>query len=122
MTPETPIDPRDPNLGPGDPNSSLGDPNLGPGDPNFGPGDPNFDPGDPNIGPGDPNGGGDVRTDVRTEILPCVLQDFVPFGSAAQKGDPNQPRRPQLIPETTTLALETPILAPETPINPGDPN
>ena len=27
----------------------------------------------------------DVRTDGRMEILPCVLQDFVPFGSTAQK-------------------------------------
>ena len=26
-----------------------------------------------------------VRTDGRTEILPCVLQDIIPFGSAAQK-------------------------------------
>ena len=67
-------------------------------------------------------GGTDGRTYGCTEILPCVLQDFVPFGSAAQKGDPNQPPRPRLIPETTTLALVTPILALETPINPGDPN
>ena len=29
--------------------------------------------------------GGDVRTDGRTDS-PCVLQDFVPFGAAAQKG------------------------------------
>ena len=27
----------------------------------------------------------DGQTDGRTEILPCVLQDIVPFGSAAQK-------------------------------------
>ena len=34
-----------------------------------------------------PSGGGMYgRTDGRMEILPCVLQDFVPFGSAAQKG------------------------------------
>ena len=32
-------------------------------------------------------GGTDGRTYGRTEILPCVLQDFVPFGSAAQKAD-----------------------------------
>ena len=29
-------------------------------------------------------GGTDVRTDGRTDS-PCVLQDFVPFGAAAQK-------------------------------------
>ena len=27
-----------------------------------------------------------VRSDGRTEILPCVLQDIVPFGAAAEKG------------------------------------
>ena len=30
--------------------------------------------------------GQDGRQDEQTEILPCVLQDIVPFGSAAQKG------------------------------------
>ena len=28
------------------------------------------------------------RTDKRTKV-PCVLQDFIPFGAAAQKPDPN---------------------------------
>ena len=32
----------------------------------------------------------DIQTDGRMEILPCVLQDIVPFGSAAQKGSFNK--------------------------------
>ena len=32
------------------------------------------------------SGGMDGRTDGCMEIHPCVLQDFVPFGAAAQKG------------------------------------
>ena len=28
----------------------------------------------------------DGGTDIRTDIHPCVLQDIIPFGSAAQKG------------------------------------
>ena len=38
-------------------------------------------------------GGGDRRTNGRTneQKSPCVLQDFVPFGAAAQKGDFIQP-------------------------------
>ena len=42
--------------------------------------------------PEGPNEGGDEQTDERTdertnEKSPCVLQDFVPFGAAAQKGE-----------------------------------
>ena len=35
------------------------------------------------VGPG---GGMDGQMDVHMEILPCVMQDIVPFGSTAQKG------------------------------------
>ena len=36
--------------------------------------------------PEGPNEGGDERINGRTKV-PCVLQDIVPFGAAAQKGD-----------------------------------
>ena len=118
MTPETPILAQEtPILAPKTPILALETPILTPET-------PILTPETPILAQETQMGGGRTygRTDGRTEILPCVLQDFVPFGSAAQKGDPNQPPRPRLIPETTTLALVTPILAPETPINPGDPN
>ena len=43
------------------------------------------------VGSEGPDGGGDERTNGRTDgrtderKSPCVLQDFVPFGAAAQK-------------------------------------
>ena len=38
----------------------------------------------PDLRPEGPDEGGDERTNERTKV-PCVLQDIVPFGVAAQK-------------------------------------
>ena len=47
---------------------------------------PDLRPERPDLRPEGPDGGGETNelTNERTKV-PCVLQDFVPFGAAAQK-------------------------------------
>ena len=58
--------------------------------PDLRPDRPDFKPERPDLRPEGPDGGGwrDGRMNERTNKRksPCVLQDFVPFGAAAQKG------------------------------------
>ena len=59
---------------------------LRPERPDFRPETPDFRPERPDLRPEKPRGAGwtDKRTNEQTKV-PCVLQDFVPFGAAAQK-------------------------------------
>ena len=62
-------------------------PDLRPDRPDFKPERPDLRLERPDLRPERPDGG-DGQTDERTDEqkFPCVLQDFVPFGAAAQKG------------------------------------
>ena len=62
-------------------------PDLRPERPDFRPERPDLRPERLDLGPEGPDGGTDGRTDEWTDKQksPCVLQDFVPFGGAAQK-------------------------------------